>query len=73
MATALLTGAVLGLSVELTYFHVELDSHDVLLTEGAPSKSFVNFDSGGCRRDSAAPGALACGEHHIIKRAGRVL
>ena len=27
------------------YFHVELDSHDVLLAEGAPSESFMDDDS----------------------------
>ena len=29
------------------YYHVELDSHDVLLAEGAPSESFLNDDSRG--------------------------
>ena len=29
------------------YFHVELDSHDVLLAEDAPSESFVDCDSRG--------------------------
>ena len=27
------------------YYHVELDSHDVILAEGAPSESFVDDDS----------------------------
>lgn len=27
------------------YYHVELDSHDILLAEGAPSESFVDDDS----------------------------
>ena len=27
------------------YIHVELDDHDVLLAEGAPSESFVDDDS----------------------------
>jgi hypothetical protein len=27
------------------YFHVELDSHDVILAEGAPSETFVDDDS----------------------------
>ena len=27
------------------YFHIELDSHDVLLAEGAPSESFMDDDS----------------------------
>ncbi len=29
------------------YYHVELDSHDILLAEGAPSESFVDDDSRG--------------------------
>ncbi len=29
------------------YFHVELDTHDVLLAEGAPSESFMDDDSRG--------------------------
>ncbi len=29
------------------YFHVELDSHDVLLAEGAPSESFLDDNSRG--------------------------
>ena len=29
------------------YYHVELDSHDVLLAEGAPSESFMDDDSRG--------------------------
>jgi hypothetical protein len=31
--------------VEVEYFHIELDSHDVILAEGAPSESFVDDDS----------------------------
>lgn len=27
---------------EVSYFHIELDSHDVLLAEGAPSESFID-------------------------------
>ncbi|GAL98849.1 glycosyltransferase [Acetobacter tropicalis NRIC 0312] len=30
---------------EVTYFHVELETHDILLAEGAPSESFVDDDS----------------------------
>ena len=29
----------------IEYFHIELDSHDILLAEGAPSESFVDCDS----------------------------
>jgi autotransporter-associated beta strand protein len=32
---------------EIEYFHIELDSHDVILAEGAPSESFVDDDSRG--------------------------
>ncbi len=29
------------------YFHIELDSHDIILAEGAPSESFIDEDSRG--------------------------
>ena len=29
------------------YFHIELDNHDVLLAEGAPSESYLDDDSRG--------------------------
>jgi hypothetical protein len=29
------------------YFHLELDSHDVILAEGAPSETFIDDDSRG--------------------------
>ena len=32
---------------EVEYFHIELDSHDVILAEGAPSETFVDDDSRG--------------------------
>ena len=32
---------------KVEYFHVELDSHDVIFAEGAPSESFINDDSRG--------------------------
>ena len=35
------------------YFHVELDSHDVLLAEGAPSESYVDDDSRGLFHNAA--------------------
>ena len=31
----------------MEYFHVELETHDVVLAEGAPSETFVNDDSRG--------------------------
>ena len=43
---------------ELTYFHIELDSHDILLAEGAPSESFVDCDSRGMFQNAHEFGAL---------------
>ncbi len=40
------------------YFHIELDSHDVLLAEGAPSESFVDDDSRGMFHNAAEFAAL---------------
>jgi autotransporter passenger strand-loop-strand repeat protein len=40
------------------YFHLELDSHDVLLAEGAPAESFVDDDSRGMFHNAAAYAAL---------------
>ena len=38
---------------QVDYFHIELDSHDVLLAEGAPSESFVDDDSRGVFHNAA--------------------
>ncbi len=35
------------------YYHVELDTHDVLLAEGAPSESFIDDDSRGVFHNAA--------------------
>jgi hypothetical protein len=35
------------------YYHVELDTHDVLLAEGAPSESFMDDDSRGMFHNAA--------------------
>jgi hypothetical protein len=40
------------------YFHLELDSHDVLLAEGAPAESFVDDDSRGMFHNAADYAAL---------------
>ncbi len=40
------------------YFHIELDSHDVLLAEGAPSESFVDDDSRGMFHNASEYAAL---------------
>ena len=40
------------------YFHVELDTHDVLLAEGAPSESFLDDDSRGLFHNAAEYAAL---------------
>ncbi len=41
----------------LSYFHVELDSHDVLLAEGAPAESFVDDNSRGLFHNAAGHAA----------------
>ena len=33
------------LTGDIAYFHIELDSHDILLAEGAPAESYVNDDN----------------------------
>ncbi len=43
---------------QVDYFHVELDSHDVLLAEGAPSESFLDDDSRGMFHNAAEYAAL---------------
>lgn len=40
------------------YIHVELDSHDVILAEGAPSESFVDDESRGMFHNAAEYAAL---------------
>ena len=55
-ARHLVNGATIIRECELErvdYFHVELDSHDVLLAEGAPSESFVDDDSRGIFHNAA--------------------
>lgn len=38
---------------QVTYFHIELETHDILLAEGAPSESFVDDDSRNMFRNAA--------------------
>ena len=38
---------------QVDYYHVELDTHDVLLAEGAPSESFIDDGSRGIFRNAA--------------------
>ena len=40
------------------YYHVELDTHDVLLAEGAPSESYLDDDSRGLFHNAAGFAAL---------------
>ena len=40
------------------YSHLELDSHDVILAEGAPSESFLDDDSRGLFHNAAEYAAL---------------
>ncbi len=43
---------------QIDYFHVELETHDVLLAEGAPSESFYDDDSRGVFHNAAEFHAL---------------
>lgn len=43
---------------KVEYFHVELDSHDVIIAEGAYSESFVDDDSRGMFHNAREYGAL---------------
>jgi hypothetical protein len=43
---------------QIDYFHVELESHDILLANGAPAESFVNCDSRGMFHNVAEHAAL---------------
>lgn len=42
----------------VTYYHVELDSHDILLAEGAPAESFLDTGHRGLFENSADPVTL---------------
>jgi autotransporter-associated beta strand protein len=48
----------LGKVDQVEYFHLELDSHDVILAEGAPAESFVDDDSRGMFHNAAEYAAL---------------
>ena len=50
----------------VAYYHVELDSHDVLLAEGAPSESFVDDESRGMFHNLAEWEALYPGHGRIL-------
>ena len=39
----------------VTYFHVELESHAILLAEGLPSESYLNTGNRGCFANSSEP------------------
>ena len=45
---------------EVEYFHVELDSHDVIIAEGAFSETFIDDDSRGMFHNAQEYSAL-CG------------
>ena len=50
---------MIGFAAErLDYFHIELDSHDVLLAEGAASESYLDDDSRGMFHNAAEVVAL---------------
>lgn len=39
----------------VTYFHIELDSHDILLAEGAPAESYLDTGNRGLFDNASAP------------------
>jgi autotransporter passenger strand-loop-strand repeat protein len=56
-AKSLINGATITqvrVAALVEYFHVELDTHDVILAEGAPSETFVNDDSRGMFHNARA-------------------
>ena len=58
---------------KVEYFHVELDSHDVIIAEGAPSESFVDDDSRGMFQNAHEfqrlyPDAQACEAQYCAPR-----
>jgi hypothetical protein len=59
-ARCLLNGATITQERQdrIEYVHVELDSHDILLAEGAPSESFVDDGSRACFHNAAEYAAL---------------
>lgn len=50
---------------QVDYYHVELDSHDVILAEGAPSETFVDNDSRGMFHNGAEWEQLHPGRTHV--------
>jgi hypothetical protein len=50
------------------YFHLELDTHDVILAEGAPSETFVDDGSRGMFQNAASYDALYPGEMRMPPR-----
>jgi hypothetical protein len=60
-AAALINGASITqihAARQVDYFHLELDSHDILFAEGAPSESFVDDDSRSMFHNAATFDAL---------------
>ena len=55
----------LGLE-RVDYVHIELDSHDVLLAEGAPSESFVDDDNRGMFHNADEWDALYPGRERVL-------
>jgi hypothetical protein len=53
----------------VTYYHIELDSHDVILAEGAASETFIDDDSRGGFDNASdyAPPAI-CPQHYCAPR-----
>jgi hypothetical protein len=53
---------------KVEYYHIELDSHDVILAEGAWAESFIDDDSRGMFHNAHEYAALYPGEEPILAR-----
>ena len=60
---------------QVTYYHVKLPQHDVVLAEGLPTESFLDMKDGsnyanrpGGRRGCIRTSPPACGRHSAARR-----
>ena len=60
----------------MEYFHIELDTHDVIIAEGALAESFIDDDSRGMFHNAHEYRALypdaATGPRNIARRAAKM-
>jgi fibronectin-binding autotransporter adhesin len=51
------------------YYHLELDTHDIILAERAPSESFVDDDNRGMFHNAHETGERQSAHHHAARKA----